>query len=47
MKEMPSRLASGPDMTGTTAGFGAARAAGRRGMRQRTFDVFMVAMMPC
>ena len=32
-------------MTGTTAGFGAARAAGRRGRRQRTVDVFMIAII--
>lgn len=43
MKEMPFWLARGPEMTGTAAGNGAARAAGRRGRRQRKVEVFMVA----
>ena len=43
MKEMPFWLASGPEMTGTAAGNGAARVAGRRGRRQRKVEVFMVA----
>lgn len=42
MKEMPFWLARGPKMTGTAAGNGAARAAGRRGRRQRKVEVFMV-----
>ena len=44
MKEMPFWLASGPDMTATAAGIGAARAAGSRGKRQRKVEVFMVVM---
>ena len=43
MKEMPSWLARGPEMTATAAGNGAARIAGRRGRRQRKVEVFMVA----
>ncbi len=42
MKEMPSWLTSGPDLTETAAGIGAARAAGRRGRRQRKEEAFMM-----
>ena len=42
MKEMPFWLASGPDLTGTVTGVGAARAAGRRERRERNVEVFMV-----
>lgn len=47
MKEMPFWLASGPDMTGTAAGIGAARIAGRRERRERKVDVFMVVTEAC
>ena len=43
MKEMPFWLTSGPDVTETAAGIGAARAAGRRGRRQRKEEAFMMA----
>ncbi len=44
MKEMPFWLTSGPDLTETAAGIGAARAAGRRGRKQRKGEAFMMAM---
>lgn len=44
MKEIPFWLASGPDMTGTAAGIGAARVAERRGMRARKVEVFIAVL---
>ena len=42
MKEMPFCLASGPTMTGTATGVGAARAAGRRERRWRMAEILIV-----
>ena len=41
MKEMPFWLRSGPDMTGTATGIGAAREIVKRERKERRAEVFM------